>query len=85
MKNRILAELRQGGLSPEEAEAQLAAVVRAIRRVVRDDRVARVPNLGTFKLKHRASRTVRSIRSGEMVTTLDKDVLTFNPMRGLVL
>lgn len=85
MKKRIIAEMRRGGATVEEAEAQLTAVVRAIRQVVRADGSARIPNLGTFKAKVRSGRTFKSVATGEMIETRDKEVLAFTPARGLVI
>ncbi len=78
MKSLIIDKLKAGGLSATEADHALDDVAKAILAVATEnEKGARVPGLGVFKMKHRAERQVRNPSNGEMMTSAAKTVLTF--------
>jgi DNA-binding protein HU-beta len=82
MKKEIIADIREhANLTQNEAEVALAAVGAAIRRVA-EAGVARVPGLGSFKVKRREARTGRNPKTGEAVQIAARDALTFRESKG---
>lgn len=81
MKSKIIeammADSKSAHMTKASAEAAFDTVFRAVKSVVKADGSARVPDFGTFTMKHRAERTVRNPRNGEMIQTTAKNVMTF--------
>lgn len=79
MKKNIVAALVADweGLSTKDAGDIVDRVSTAILATVAEHGEARIPEFGTFKRKHRASRTVKNPRTGETTTTAEKNALTF--------
>ena len=83
MKKQIIAHMREhAGMGAEEAETALAAAASAIATVANRDGSARVPGLGTFKVKLRAARPGRNPQTGETIQLAEKRVLSFKESKG---
>lgn len=87
MKSHIIEKIQSGGNGTTKASAEemYASVVGAIADVIRATGEARVPELGTFKVKMRAGRLGRNPQTGEEVSVPAKKALTFKQGRGFAL
>lgn len=56
---------------------EVREVLGAFGSAIKKSDVAKIPGLGTFKFKERASRQVKNPRSGELMTVPARTVLTF--------
>jgi DNA-binding protein HU-beta len=83
MKKDIVAHMRENaGMTVDQADAALTAVVAAVKDVAARSTGARIPGLGTFKVKTRAERTARNPKTGETVRVAAREALTFKEAKG---
>jgi DNA-binding protein HU-beta len=86
-KERFVDALREE--LPDVFETKVAAekafdtfCILLAKAISNDERV-RLPNVGTFSLSHRASRTGRNPQTGEKIKIPAKRVVKFNASKGL--
>lgn len=78
MKKDIIAHMRANtDLSAEAADIALSAVAAAVTAVANRDGAARVPGLGTFKIRAREERMGRNPATGEAIKIKARKILTF--------
>lgn len=83
MKKYIIERMReQAGMTEADASKALDAVAEAVTHVANRDGMARVPGLGTFKVKQRAARQGRNPMTGEPVAIAARKVLAFKEAKG---
>ncbi len=56
-----------GGISNRQANDNLDALVDLITKTVKRERVLKIPNLGTFRLRQLKARTGRNPQTGEAI------------------
>lgn len=78
MKSQLVDHMKEhAGMTAAAADTALEAVAAAVLHVSSNPAGARIPGLGTFKVKERAARVGRNPRTGEPVNIPERSVLTF--------
>ncbi|MET0373977.1 MAG: HU family DNA-binding protein [Rhizorhabdus sp.] len=87
MKSKIIEQLKQRGYTAVEGEKILAAVSQSIVAVAKAEpkNGARVPGMGTFKVKPQAARKARNPRTGETMQIAERKALKFKEANDLIL
>lgn len=87
MKTKIIEQLKARGYTATEGEKILSAVSQSIVAVAKADAKngARVPGMGTFKVKPQAARTARNPRTGETLHVAERTALKFKEAKDLIL
>lgn len=68
-KSEMVKKLAEnwGGISNRQANDNLAGLVDFIAKTVKKDKVLKIPNLGTFRLRQLKARTGRNPQTGEPI------------------
>jgi DNA-binding protein HU-beta len=67
-----------GGISNRQANDNLDALIKFIVATVKKDKVLKIPNLGTFKLKQTKARMGRNPQTGEPIKISAKRKVAFS-------
>lgn len=70
-----------GGISSRQADDTLAAFITFITKTVKKDKVLKVPNLGTFRLRQLKARTGRNPQTGEAIRIRARKKVAFTPSK----
>ena len=70
-----------GGISGRQADDTLAAFITFITKTVKKDKVLKVPNLGTFRLRQLKARTGRNPQTGEAIRIRARKKVAFTPSK----
>ena len=70
-----------GGMSGRQADDTLAAFITFITKTVKKDKVLKVPNLGTFRLRQLKARTGRNPQTGEAIRIRARKKVAFTPSK----
>ena len=70
-----------GGVSNRQADDTLVAFITFITKTVKKDKVLKVPNLGTFRLRQLKKRTGRNPQTGEQITIKARKKVAFTPSK----
>jgi len=68
-KSEMVKKLAEswGGLPNRQADANLTALIDLISKTVKKDKVLKIPNLGTFRLRQTKARMGRNPQTGEPI------------------
>jgi DNA-binding protein HU-beta len=68
-KSEMVKKLAEnwGGISNRQADDNLTGLIDLISKTVKKDKVLKIPNLGTFKLRQTKARTGRNPQTGEPI------------------
>jgi len=68
-KSEMVKKLAEnwGGISNRQANDNLSGLVDFIAKTVKKDKVLKIPNLGTFRLRQLKARTGRNPQTGEPI------------------
>jgi len=68
-KSEMVKKLAEewGGISNKQANENLTALITFISKTVKKDKVLKIPNLGTFKLRQSKARMGRNPQTGEPI------------------
>lgn len=68
-KSEMVKKLAEtwGGIPNKQADANLTALIDFITKTVKKDKVLKIPNLGTFRLRQSKARMGRNPRTGEPI------------------
>lgn len=67
-----------GGISNRQANDNLDALIKFIVATVKKDKVLKIPNLGTFKLRQTKARMGRNPQTGEPIKIAAKRKVAFS-------
>lgn len=67
-----------GGISNRQANDNLDALIKFVVATVKKDKVLKIPNLGTFKLKQTKARMGRNPQTGEPIKISAKRKVAFS-------
>jgi len=67
-----------GGISNRQANDNLDALIKFIVATVKKDKVLKIPNLGTFKLRQTKARMGRNPQTGEPIKISAKRKVAFS-------
>lgn len=83
-KADLIAHIAQSsGISKDQAESALMAVVDGITDSLKNDENVSIVGFGTFTAKHRAARQGRNPATGETIQIAAKTVAAFKPGKQL--
>ena len=71
-----------GGMSSRQADETLQNLIAFITKTVKTERVLKIPNLGTFRLRQLKARTGRNPHTGEAITIPARTKVGFTPAKG---
>jgi DNA-binding protein HU-beta len=68
-KSEMVKKLAEnwGGISNRQADENLTGLIDLISKTVKKDKVLKIPNLGTFRLRQTKARTGRNPQTGEPI------------------
>jgi DNA-binding protein HU-beta len=68
-KSEMVKKLAEswGGISNRQADDNLTGLIDLISKTVKKDKVLKIPNLGTFRLRQTKARTGRNPQTGEPI------------------
>jgi DNA-binding protein HU-beta len=67
-----------GGISNRQANENLDSLIKFVVATVKKDKVLKIPNLGTFKLKQTKARMGRNPQTGEPIKISAKRKVAFS-------
>ena len=70
-----------GGVSNRQADDTLASFISFITKTVKKDKVLKVPNLGTFRLRQLKARTGRNPQTGDPIRIKARKKVAFTPSK----
>jgi DNA-binding protein HU-beta len=71
-----------GGISTRQADAGLSSLIELISKTVKREKVLKIPNLGTFRLRQLKARTGRNPQTGEPLKLPARRKVGFTPAKG---
>ncbi|HXG18015.1 MAG TPA: HU family DNA-binding protein [Methylomirabilota bacterium] len=82
-KSEMVKKLAEswGGVSNRQADENLTALIDFITKTVKKDKVLKIPNLGTFKLRQTKARTGRNPQTGEPIKIPARRKVAFSPAK----
>ena len=70
-----------GGVSNRQADDTLTSFISFITKTVKKDKVLKVPNLGTFRLRQLKARTGRNPQTGDPIRIKARKKVAFTPSK----
>jgi DNA-binding protein HU-beta len=70
-----------GGISNRQADEHLKSFVDFITKTVKKDKVLKIPDLGTFRLRQTKARTGRNPQTGEPIKIPARKKVGFTPTK----
>lgn len=84
-KSEMVKKLAEswGGISSRQADENLNALIDFIGKTVKKEKVLKIPNLGTFRLRQTKARTGRNPQTGEPIKIPARKKVAFTASKAL--
>lgn len=84
-KSEMVKKLAEswGGISSRQADENLNALIEFIGKTVKREKVLKIPNLGTFRLRQTKARTGRNPQTGEPIKIPARKKVGFTASKAL--
>jgi nucleoid DNA-binding protein len=82
-KSEMVKKLAEswGGISNRQADDNLTVLIDLISKTVKKDKVLKIPNLGSFKLRQTKARIGRNPQTGEPLKISARKKVGFTPAK----
>jgi len=82
-KSEMVKKLAEswGGISNRQANDNLDVLIEFIGKTVKKEKVLKIPNLGSFKLRQTKARTGRNPQTGEPIKIPARRKVAFTPAK----